>query len=149
MRAHRLLIIFPLGLLATSFFFDVAWLVNEREPLARAAAVMLAGGVFSGAFAALFGIADWRAIPEGTRAKRIGAMHGIGNVIVILLFAASWIVRRNEPAEPHAFAIALSAGGVLLTLGTAWLGGTLIERADRGENEDRRESLSPTSTAVR
>lgn len=141
MRAHRLLIIFPLGLLATSFFFDVAWLLMEREPLARAAAWMLAGGVISGAFAALFGIADWRAIPAGTRAKKIGALHGIGNGVVILLFAASWIVRRNEPAEPHAVAIALSAAGVLLTLATGWLGGMLVSG---GNQEDRHERLPST-----
>ena len=142
MRAHRLLIIFPLGLLATSFFFDIAWLAIAREQLARAAAWMLAGGVLTGAFAALFGIRDWRAIPAQTPAKRIGALHGIGNVVVILLFAASWIVRRNEPAEPHAAAIALSAAGVMLTLATGWLGGMLV---DRGNQEDRREGLPSTS----
>ena len=34
---------------------------------------MIAAGVISGLVAAPFGLIDWLAIPDGTRAKRIGA----------------------------------------------------------------------------
>jgi len=46
--------------------------------------------VISGLVAAIFGAIDWLAIPGGTRAKRIGTLHGVGNVVVGAIFAVSW-----------------------------------------------------------
>jgi uncharacterized membrane protein len=93
---------------------------------------MIVAGVIGGAVAAIFGTLDWLAIPLGTRARRIGAWHGGGNAIVALLFAASWVIRRDEPGHPEGAAIALSALGVLLCVLTGWLGSEL---ADRFEEE--------------
>jgi len=36
----------------------------------------ITGGILGGLLAALFGFLDWLAIPSGTRAKRIGLLHG-------------------------------------------------------------------------
>jgi uncharacterized membrane protein len=58
---------------------------------------MIAAGVITGLVAAPFGFIDWLAIPQGTRARRIGALHGIGNVVVVVLFAVSWLLRGNAP----------------------------------------------------
>lgn len=127
---HQILIVFPLGLLATSFFFDLAWLARRHEQLAIVAWWLIFAGVVGGAAAALFGLIDWLAIPRGTRARRVGAMHGGGMVIVALLYAASWVLRRDAPAHPGGFAILLSAGGVLLTVVTGWLGGELADRME-------------------
>lgn len=124
---HQILIVFPLGLLATSFFFDVAWLARGRAELAVVASWLIFAGVIGGAAASLFGVIDWLAIPRGTPAWRIGAWHGGGNLIVAMLFAASWFLRRDAPANPGAIAIALSGTGVLLTLLTAWLGSQLTQ----------------------
>ncbi len=127
MRFHQILIVFPLGLLGTSFFFDLAWLAMGREELAIVAWWLIAAGVVGGAVAALFGLRDWAAIPRGTRARRVGAMHGGVNAIVAVLFAASWLVRRDVPGHPEAIAIILSALGVLLCVVTGWLGSELAE----------------------
>ena len=127
---HRVLIVFPLGLLATSFFFDLAWLARGREQLAIVAWWLIFAGVVGGIAAALFGLVDWLAIPQGTRARRIGALHGGGMGIVALLYAASWVLRRDAPADPEAVAILLSGLGVLLTVVTGWLGGELAERME-------------------
>jgi uncharacterized membrane protein len=127
---HQILIVFPLGLLATSFFFDLAWLANGRAEIAVVAAWMIFAGVIGGAAAALFGLIDWMAIPRGTRARRVGAWHGGGNLIVALLFAASWLIRRDAPGHPEGLAIALSACGVLLTIMTGWLGSELADRME-------------------
>jgi hypothetical protein len=51
-------------------------------------------------------------------------------VVVALLFAASWLLRRGEPGHPQALAIALSGLGVLLIVATAWLGAELAERME-------------------
>jgi len=125
---HQMLIVFPLGLLATSFLFDLAWAVTGRAELANVAWWMIVAGVIGGAFASLFGVIDFLAIPRGTRARRLGAWHGGGNAIVALFFAVSLFVRREAPEHPEALAIALSGLGVLLSVLTGWLGGELADR---------------------
>src|SRR4029079_2131997 len=83
-----------------------------------------------------FGFIDWLAVPSGTRAKRIGAVHGIGNVVVVLLFAASWWMRGNAPESPASLALALSFSGGVLSLITGWLGGELVDRLAIGVDEN-------------
>ena len=123
---HRLLIPFPLGLLATSFFFDVAWMIFGRPELARVAWWLIPGGVLTALAAAVFGLLDYRSIREGSGAKKIGALHGIGNLFVIVLFAVSWIVR--DPAHPGVMAVVLSGSAVVAMIATGWLGGQLANR---------------------
>lgn len=127
---HLILIVFPLGLLATSFFFDLAYLATARAQLALVAWWMIFAGVIGGVAAGLFGLIDWLAIPRGTRARRVGAWHGIGNAIVAVLFAASWVLRRDAPEHPEGIAIVLSGMGVLLSVLTGWLGGELADRME-------------------
>lgn len=50
-----------------------------------------------GLIAALCGLVDWRAIPGVTRAKAVGAMHGRGNAVVVVLFVVSWLLRIGNP----------------------------------------------------
>lgn len=127
---HQVLIVFPLGLLGTSFFFDLAHLLTARAELGLVAWWMIFAGVIGGVIASLAGLADWSGIPRHTRAKRIGAIHGGGNLVVALLFAASWLLRRDMPGHPEAIAIALSGAGVLLTVITGWLGSELADRLE-------------------
>jgi uncharacterized membrane protein len=127
---HQILIVFPLGLLATSFFFDLGYLLTRRTELGIVASWLIFAGVIGGAAAALFGLIDYSAIPRNTRARRVGAIHGGGNLVVALLFAASWLLRREEPGHPEALEIALSACGVLLTVITGWLGSELADRME-------------------
>jgi len=143
---HPILVVFPLGLLATATLFDVIYLFNENGRLADAAYWMIAAGVVSGLAAAVAGWIDWFAIPGGTRAKRVGLWHGLGNVVVLLLFAASWLLRTGSPDAPPAFAIVLSVAGSGLAFLTGWLGGELIHRlgvsVDDGANLDAPSSFS-------
>ena len=107
---------------------------------------MIAAGVVTGLLAAPFGAIDWVAIPSGTRAKRIGAVHGIGNVIVVLLFAGSWLMRGETPAAAAPFALVLSFAAGSLALFTGWLGGELVDRlgvgVDDGAHLDAPSSLT-------
>ena len=143
---HQMLIVFPLGLLATSFFFDLGARFAGIDQLAIASYWMLITGVAAGLLAALFGLIDFLAIPSGTRAKRIGLLHGAGNVVVTAIFFASWFVRRPTPASPPTTAIVLSAVAVAIALVTAWLGGELVDRlsvgVDEGAHLDAPSSLS-------
>jgi uncharacterized membrane protein len=144
--AHQMLIVFPLGLLATAVIFDVIYLAGGGENMALVAYWMIAAGIIGGFLAAPFGWIDWFAIPAGTRAKSVGLWHGSGNTIVLLLFIGSWLLRRDVPERPEALAFALSFAGAGLALFTGWLGGELVDRlsvgVDDGAHPNAPSSLS-------
>jgi uncharacterized membrane protein len=144
---HQMLIVFPLGLLAMAVAFDIVWLLRDQPGWAASSYHMMAAGVITGLAAAVFGFLDYTAIPAGTRAKRIGLLHGVGNVVVVALFAASWWQRYiGIPLEPSGAAIALGVAGALVALVTGWLGGELVDRlavgVDEGAHVDAPSSLS-------
>jgi uncharacterized membrane protein len=143
---HPMLIPFPIGLLATGTAFDLIDAWGGSDGLGRAADYMIAAGILTGLLAAVFGAIDWLAIPAGTRAKRIGLLHGLGNVVVVALFAVAWLLRRDEPADPGTAALALQVVAVLGALVTGWLGGELVDRlgvgVDPGAHLDAPSSLS-------
>src|SRR4051794_33704816 len=123
---HPMLIVFPLGLLATAVVFDIVGLSSGEAAWFDRSFWMIAAGIIGGLLAAVFGLIDWLAISAGTRAKAIGLWHGVGNVVVVLLFGVSWYLRRGTPNVPGTPALALSFLGVLLSLVTGWLGGELV-----------------------
>ncbi len=143
---HQMLIVFPLGLLATAVVFDVISLVTNNSVWTTTAYYMIGAGVIMGLVAAVPGTVDWLAIPRGTRAKRIGLIHGVGNVIVVALFALSWYLRRDQPAAPPTEAVVAGLLGAGLSVVTAWLGGELVDRlgvgVDDGANLDAPSSLT-------
>jgi len=127
--AHPILIVFPLGLLATAAIFDIIYLLTNNQQLANASYWMIAAGIVGGLVAAVPGFVDWWAIPSGTRAKRVGLVHGLGNDVVLILFGLAWWFRRDTLNHaPETVSLVLSMLGVGLALFTGWLGGELVER---------------------
>ncbi len=139
---HQMLVVFPLGLLATAVLFDVIYLASERPMMAAVAYWMIVAGIVGGLLAAPFGWLDWSGIPRDTRAKRVGLVHGLGNVAVVLLFIGSWWLRRDTPEAPTALAHALSFIGAAISMVTAWLGGELVDRLGVGVYEDANVNAS-------
>lgn len=143
---HPMLIVFPLGLLATAVIFDIIYLVASNPQWTLVAYYMIGAGVIGGLAAAVFGWLDWFTIPKGTRARRIGLWHGVGNVVVLTLFILSWVLRRESPAEPPTGAIVAGLTGFMLAAITSWLGGELVDRmgvgVDDGAHLDSPSSLS-------
>jgi uncharacterized membrane protein len=134
---HPMLIVFPLGLLATSVIFDILYLITDRVGFQISAAYTIAAGVIGGLVAAVFGLIDWMSIPAGTRAKRIGRVHGAGNVVVLLLFALSWLLRAAaDNWDPSVLALICSFAGIILAGVTSWLGGELVERLGVGVSDN-------------
>lgn len=142
---HQMLFVFPLGLLAMAVIFDLIAIGLGQGYWSEVAYWMIAAGVITGLLAAPFGFIDWLAIPSGTRAKRIGAVHGVGNVVVVVLFALSWLMRGDAPRSPQALALVLSFAAGCLALFTGWLGGELVDRlsvvVDEGAHVDAPSSL--------
>ena len=150
---HQQLVAFPLGLLATAVVFDIVHLVSGNPTMNAVAYWMMAAGIIGALVAAPFGTIDWLAIPHGTRAKSIGALHGGGNVVVSLLFIASWFVRPDDRTPPGALALTLSFVGAALAMFTAWLGGELVDRLGVGVSDhaglDAPSSLSAGTRVAR
>lgn len=144
---HPMLIVLPLGLLSAAVVFDVVYLVTGEDAFSTVAFWNIAAGVVGGLSAAVFGAWDWWHIPRDTRARRIGLWHGGGNVVVVVLFALSWLLRLGaEGYEPGTLAHILSFGGLALAAVTGWLGGELVDRlgvgVDHGANLNAPNSLS-------
>lgn len=133
---HQILIVFPLGLLSTTVAFDALRLVTGNEKWSVASHKMLGAGLISAVVAAPFGLIDWVAIPEGTRAKRIGMWHGLGNLAVAGLFGASWLLRRGSPEKNVVLTGILAAAGGALAGLTGWLGGELVSNHGIGVHAD-------------
>jgi uncharacterized membrane protein len=143
---HPMLIVFPLGLLATAVIFDIIYLISDNAQWTVVAYYMVGAGIIGGLAAAAFGWLDWIAIPSGTRARRIGLWHGVGNVVVLALFILSWVLRRENPEVPPTGAIVAGLTAVVIALVTSWLGGELVDRlgvgVDDGAHLDAPSSLS-------
>lgn len=132
---HQMLVVFPLGLLATAVVFDIVYLATGRPTMAAVSYWMMAAGIIGALVAAPFGLIDWLSIPKDTRAKRIGAMHGGGNLVVSLLFIISFLSRDTGYAPELGNMVWSFAGGAL-ALFTAWLGGELVDRLGIGVEDD-------------
>jgi uncharacterized membrane protein len=134
---HPMLVMFPLGLFVTAVIFDFADLVGGPDLLGAVGYWNIAAGLIGGVLAAVAGLVDYLAIPGGTRAKRVGQMHGAINAAVMVLFAISWFARMGDDghqANGWLFVlelIAVAGGGV-----SAWLGGELVDRLGVGVDPD-------------
>jgi uncharacterized membrane protein len=151
---HPMLVVFPLGLLATAVGLDLCYVFTGKVLLAQVAFWNIGIGIVSGLVAAVFGLWDWLAIPSGTRAKGVGLKHGGGNVVVVVLFVACWFMRRESPThEPTLPALVLELAALGLALVTAWLGGELVNRlgvgVDDGANLNAPSSLSDKPLTTR
>jgi uncharacterized membrane protein len=144
---HPMLIVLPLGLFIAAVVFDGLYLWRGSPTFATVAYWNIAGGVVGGLLAAVFGLIDWLAIPAGTRAKRIGLLHGGSNVVVVVIFALVWLMRGNTvDAVPTTNLFLLEVVGLALGSVAGWLGGELVDRLgvgiDDGAHLDAPSSLS-------
>jgi nitrite reductase/ring-hydroxylating ferredoxin subunit/uncharacterized membrane protein len=119
---HPALTSVPTGAVATTLVMDAASVLpgsadGLRDGSRFALGVALAGSVG----AAATGVTDWQHTHEQSR--RIGLVHGALNGIATGLYAASWWDRRRGR---HRRAMASSALGYGLTLGSGYLGGALV-----------------------
>ncbi len=147
---HPMLIVFPAGLFTSAVIMDILYLIFRNAVLPTVAFYMMIIGVVGGLLAAIFGFIDWSALPGNSRAKTIGLWHGLGNFVIVVLFAVSWFLRRGSANfAPSGLAMILSFVGILLALITLWIGGELVYRlgvaVDRGANVNAPSSLKQSS----
>jgi uncharacterized membrane protein len=140
---HPMLIVYPLGLLSTAVIFDVLYVVTGNADLATFSYWALLAGIVGGIAAAVFGFIDWTGLPRESRARRIGLMHGAGNVVVVTLYGVSFALRGGDPAFlPDVLPLLVGLAGAGLALFTAWLGGELVYRLRVGVDDDANVNAS-------
>lgn len=144
---HPMLIVLPLGLFIAAVVFDAFYLWRRTPAFATVAYWNIAAGIIGGLLAAVFGLIDWLAIPSGTRAKRIGLLHGASNVLVVGAFALVWWVRSTSAdVSPTGTVFLVEAAALLLGAFAGWLGGELVNRlgvgVDDGAHLEAPSSLS-------
>jgi uncharacterized membrane protein len=133
---HPMLIVLPLGLFIAAVIFDGLHLWRRSATFAAVAYWNIAAGVVGGLLAAVFGLIDWFAIPAGTRAKRIGLLHGGSNVVVVLIFAVVWLMRGERPdTAPTTTLFLLEVVALALGSVAGWLGGELVDRLGVGVDD--------------
>ena len=142
-----MLIVLPLGLFISAVIFDALYMWRDNPTFAVIAYWNIALGILGGLLAAVFGLIDWVAIPNGTRAKRIGLMHGATNVLVVALFVfVLW--QRSDAVDPLLTTTLFAVEVIALLMGAVagWLGGELVDRlgvgVDNGAHLNSPNSLS-------
>jgi uncharacterized membrane protein len=126
---HPLLTDFPMGCWLSAGLLD---LVGGRR--SRGAAQRLVGlGLVAAVPTAAAGMADWTAAKErDPRIRRVGVVHGLGNLVVGATYWRSWRARRRGH---HLRGIAWGLAGGTLAWGTGWLGGHLALAYGAGDGE--------------
>ncbi len=137
---HPMLIVFPLGLLSMAVLFDILYIITGNADLSTFSFWAMLVGVIGGLAAAVFGLFDFLGLPNHTRAKQIAATHGVGNLIVVLLFIVGLATRWNDHAYSGVLPFIPGLIGAIIAVFTAWLGGELVYRL--GVGVDRNAGLN-------
>ena len=148
---HQMLIPIPLGLLVVASAIDIVSALAGSTALAPVSYWNIWVAIIAGLVAAVFGALDWWRIPSGTRAKRIGVLHGGGNVLLVVLFLIAALARSdNATYAPSTGVVILEFIGLLLGSVTGWLGGELVDRLGIGVADEANVNASSSlSSAVR
>lgn len=134
---HPMLIVFPLGLFVTATIFDLIQLVSGNDVFGQVGFWNVSAGIIGALVAGATGLIDYTAIPQGTRAKRIGLLHGAANGVVLLLFVIAWFLRSDNPEHNVSGGIfVLEVLAVAVSGVAGWLGGELVDRLGIGVHED-------------
>jgi uncharacterized membrane protein len=130
---HQMVIVLPLGLLIAAWIADLGFYLSGFAILAEVAYWNTIGGIATGLFAAIFGFIDWLAIPNNTRAKSVGVWHASFNVLVLLLFTGSLVLRHSIDGHlPNLLSFGCATAGVIVGGVSGWLGGELVNRLGIG-----------------
>ena len=130
---HPMLIAFPIGLLVTSFAFDLIARWRDLPSLWSAAWYCIIGGLIMATIAAIPGVVDlFSVVPPRSSARSRGYKHAILNGLAIIAFISDAAYRGRPGIQPDNTSLILSGVGVMLLGFSGWLGATLVYRNQIG-----------------
>ncbi len=131
---HPILVAFPIAFFSGAFIFDLLRIFGLDE-LGRTVEYLIIAGIIGALLAAVPGIIDFFfTVPPKSSGKKRAAKHGIINVTVLLLFAATLFYRRNTDFPSDAVIILMESVAIILLVWAGWMGGTLVYRNQIGVN---------------
>ncbi|WP_428838966.1 Rieske 2Fe-2S domain-containing protein [Mycobacterium kyorinense] len=116
---------------------------SELIDASRFASRALGLGILANLGSAVTGVADWQHTHEEDR--RIGAVHGLLNLLATGLYVASWLDRRRGR---HRRGIVISAVGYAITAGSSYMGGALVFDSGIGIDQSGRRLRTADWTPV-
>ncbi len=120
---HAVITDVPVGAWTATVVFDAIAALGGGDALNTAADATNVLGLVGALAAAATGLNDWADVREQD-ARRIGAIHGMLNVVALGLFGASWLDRRGNKARTRARLLA--GAGFLVIAASSHLGGNLV-----------------------
>lgn len=136
---HSMLIHFPSALFPMVFVFDLLALLFRDQGLVYAAFYSLAFGILTSFAAAFFGVIDYARIPSKHVAWGKASLHGLLNIIWIMLFSILFGLRaRSYPNIEFASVTGMvfCFVGVVGLIFSNYLGGELIFKHKLGFDEE-------------
>ena len=129
---HPVLVSFPIAFFIGTAVFDVLGLLYERNDFFTTAKYLEIAGIGFALLAAIPGIIDYFfVVPPKSSAKKRATKHGIINIITVIIFTISFLLRQKEFA-PYVLITSLEIAGIILLSIAGWLGGTLVYRNQIG-----------------
>jgi len=125
---HPAMTALPTGAVATAVALDAARVLPGHSAACRDASRLALGVGLAGSIgAALTGVTDWQHTQQQSR--RVGLVHGVLNALATALYVMSWWDRRRGR---HLRGATSSAVGYGITLGSGYLGASLVYRSGVG-----------------
>lgn len=130
---HPMFIPFPIAFFVATLATDLLYLNTGRAGFADASMWLLGAGIASALLAAVFGFADFIG-ERRVRALRQAWLHMGGNLLLVALQAANFVLRSVEPVKHtvSATGVGLSAVAVILLLFNGWMGWEMVYRGHVG-----------------
>lgn len=125
---HPMLIPFPIAALSGALVTDIVFWQSGDPFWTGMSFWLLAGGIATGAAAALFGLIDFFGL-KVVRSHKAAWVHFLGNAAALALAIVNLLMRMEDPAEAVVpLGLVLSAVVALMLVITGWLGGELSYR---------------------
>jgi nitrite reductase/ring-hydroxylating ferredoxin subunit/uncharacterized membrane protein len=119
---HPVLTDIPLGAWSVALVADIVAMTGHLSPQVGDFCVLI--GVIGALGAAVTGYTDFHETTGHER--RVGALHGLLNTVVLVLYVASLYLRWQGGAGSHSTAFWISAVGYGIVTSAAYLGGHLV-----------------------
>ena len=126
---HPMLVPIPIGAFFVALVGDILHTSRPEDPFWYDLSFTCIGiGLVFALTAAVFGAIDYLGVRMGGQAFRLATLHAVLNVSMSILYAASFLLRRNNAAMapgrwPAAMGLAVAAFVLLGVSG--WIGGKL------------------------
>lgn len=121
---HPMLVGFPIGFFGAVAVSDIISIWAGPGFWPHVSVALTAFGVIGALVAAIFGFTDYFTAPMSAATKAIATKHMILNLLVVLLYAAAWVVRYGDATATWGYV--LTYVGLALLVWSGWYGGHLV-----------------------